>query len=462
MKKRIKIFICKGTFYTILICLICSLQSCEKFLDAKPSSKLDKMEPDYVPDLLDDFDIMNNRYPGEIENCTDDFFLLEAGYNALASSKYPQDLYLWKGEAQQTIIAPGWADSYKVVYNANLALETLAAGTGSLDPTLVNTLKGMAYFFRAYAHHQVAQSYAQPYDVATAGQDAGIPIRTNTAVEVKSERGTVKETYDKIIADFLQALPLLPVTSTIASRPNKAACYAALARTYLSMQDYTNAGKMADECLKLYSVLIDYNSVSKTSLTPFPRFNAEVIFHATLSGSLCANPVRAKIATDLYNSYEASDLRKVVFYKTTTGGFRWSGNYNPVTNNTFFSGLATDEVYLIRAECYARANNVAEALADLNTLKIKRWNNTVAYVPVTASTAEEALRLVLAERRKELPFRGLRWVDLRRLNKDPRFQTTLSRTIGGVTYTLPPNDLRYVLLISQSVIDNSNLLQNPR
>jgi hypothetical protein len=206
------------------------------------------MSPEYVQELLDNFDVMNNRYPGDIETCSDDYFLLDAGYNAIANSPVDQDFYLWKPQAQQISTAPGWVAPYGVVYNANLALETLNAGTGSLDPQTVNELKGSALFFRAYAHFQVAQSFAKPYDQSTSNQDPGIPIRTSTALEVKSERGTVQQTYDKIIADFQDALTSLPVTSTIKSRPNKTACYAALARTYLSMGDYTNAGKMADAC----------------------------------------------------------------------------------------------------------------------------------------------------------------------------------------------------------------------
>jgi hypothetical protein len=212
----------------------------------------------------------------------------------------------------------------------------------------------------------------------------------------------------------------------------------------------------------LYSTLIDYNTISKTSLTPFSRFNDEVIFHTTISGASPVLPSRAKINRNLYASYDANDLRKVIFFKAVAPEQKFSGNYNPVTSTQFFNGLATDEIYLIRAECFARAGNITDAMADLNTLMKKRWVNTVTYPIITASSADEALIKVLTERRKELLFRGIRWSDLRRLNKDPRLQVTLSRTIAGITYTLPPNDLRYVLLIPKPVLDNTDLQQNPR
>ena len=455
LNAKVLVFLC-------LLFLLSSMTSCQKYLDAKPSSKLDKMSPEYVQELLDDYVTMNSVYPGDIETCSDDYFLLDGGYNGIIFLKADQDFYLWKPNAQQINSSKGWQEPYKVVYNANLALETLNSSGNSLDQRTSNILKGTALFFRAYAHFQVAQSFAKPYDPSTAAQDMGVPIQTSTSLGVVTERGTVQQTYSKIIDDFNQALDLLPLTSTIKSRPNKVAVYAALARTYLSMSDYVNAGKMADACLKLYSTLIDYNTISKTSNTPFPRFNDEVIFQSIMSGGLPPVPIRGKINIDLYNSYDVNDIRKDILFKPTTGGFKFSGNYEPATSNSFFNGLATDEVFLIRAECYARLGNTVAAMADLNSLMQKRWSNTVPYVNITAGNSDEALRKILLERRKELLFRGLRWTDLRRLNKDNRFKVNLKREIGGVTYTLPANDLRYVLLIPKQVIDNSTIQQNPR
>jgi hypothetical protein len=68
----------------------------------------------------------------------------------------------------------------------------------------------------------------------------------------------------------------------------------------------------------------------------------------------------------------------------------------------------------------------------------------------------------LLERRKELCFRGLRWQDLRRLNKEPEYAKTLTRKIDGITYTLPPNDPKYVFPIPPNVIALSGMQQNPR
>lgn len=100
-------------------------------------------------------------------------------------------------------------------------------------------------------------------------------------------------------------------------------------------------------------------------------------------------------------------------------------------------------------------------MKDLNTLLQSRWESGT-YIDKTAANANDALLFVLKERRKELVMRGLRWTDLRRLNKDARFAKILSRTINGTTYTLLPNDNRYTLLIPQEVLTNSALSQNSR
>ncbi|WP_186774472.1 RagB/SusD family nutrient uptake outer membrane protein [Chitinophaga pinensis] len=69
-------------------------------------------------------------------------------------------------------------------------------------------------------------------------------------------------------------------------------------------------------------------------------------------------------------------------------------------------------------------------MKDLNTLLRSRWV-TGTYADMTATDGADALLKVLRERRKELIFRGRRWTDLRRLNKDPRFAKTIVRKING-------------------------------
>jgi hypothetical protein len=126
-----------------------------------------------------------------------------------------------------------------------------------------------------------------------------------------------------------------------------------------------------------------------------------------------------------------------------------------------FSGIANDEVYLNRAEARVRNGNVNGALEDINALLVKRWR-TGTFTPIIETNAAALLNIILAERRKELLFRGNRWTDLRRLNKDVNLSKTLSRALNGIEYTLPPNDERYVYPIPFQEISISGIVQNPR
>jgi len=93
---------------------------------------------------------------------------------------------------------------------------------------------------------------------------------------------------------------------------------------------------------------------------------------------------------------------------------------------------------------------------------IKRWNNNGSWAPFTAADATDALNKILVERRKELLFRGLRWSDIRRLNVEGA-NITLTRNIRGTLYTLPPNDIRSVMLISLGeILHSPDVQQNPR
>jgi hypothetical protein len=227
------------------------------------------------------------------------------------------------------------------------------------------------------------------------------------------------------------------------------------------MGNYTLSYQYSDACLAQYNSLIDYNTLNPGTQSLISRtYLAEDIFHSRLNGYAINQPNSKSIAdTLLYGSYTANDLRKTVFFTPYRGDYYFRGTYD--TKGYVYSGIATDEVYLIRAESNARLGNTGAAMNDLNTLLITRWK-TGTFVPYTAVSAQDALQQILTERRKELLYRGLRWTDLRRLNKDNRFAVTLIRILNGVTYTLPPNDPRYAWPIPDNEIQLSGLQQNAR
>jgi hypothetical protein len=447
------------------------LLSCEKFVDIKTSNSIRLIESvDDCQLILNHYNNMNVGYPSDGESSADDYYLDEQnGYLSENLTETDRDIYIWSRNAIREMALPQWQKPYYVIYLSNLVLESVDKLGGTVNSEINDDIKGQALFFRAYAYWNLAQLYAPTYNPATSSQDLGIPLRLKSDINGESTRGTVEQIYSQIIKDLSDASTLLANTSAIASRPNKVAAFGMLAKVYLSMDRYADALNNASLALAGRSTLIDYNTIDSLSETPFNRFNDEVIFQATMTinPTLLANSGSdnmARIDSLLVRSYDSNDLRGKIFFKANTdsnvGSFRFSGNYEPSTSS-LFCGIAVDELFLIRAECYARTNNTNSAMSDLNTLLRFRWTDG-KFVSFTAANSTEALRLILIERRKELVMRGLRWTDLRRLNKDPQFAKTLYRNILGTSYSLPPNDLRYTLLIPQEVINNSSIQQNPR
>lgn len=442
-----------------LLALLFCLSSCSDDFLEKKSDKSIIVPTTYqdLQSLLDNNVDAFNIDPGMGFIGSDDYTIEEMYWEYLYTAT-ERNGYIWNKEIYEGETGYDWNVAYKQVFYSNVILEQL----DKLDPTEAetntwNTLRGSALFFRSMAFFNMLQLFAPPYQASDLDGKLGIPIRLTADVNAPITRASLKESYDQVIADLQEALLLLPIQSAYKTRPSKTAAYGLLARIYLVMGEYEKAKASSDSYLANSNVLMDYNQLDPTKSRPIAQFNAEVIFHSTQN--LFGIRTDAYVNADLFASYDDNDLRKVIFVNNDWGVPIFKGWYSG--SSRLFSGIATDEMYLTRAECYARLGDKEKALDDLNTLMEKRWV-TGTFTPLTANTAEEALQLILTERRKELLFRNTRWSDLRRLNTEPDHATTLTRTLNGETFTLPPNDARYVYPIPPDEILLSKIPQNPR
>ncbi len=437
----------------------------DDFLNKNPNSSL------VVPTTLTDFqnlldnDQVMNLVPALGEISADNYFIDQTLWQSAGTRV--QNAYTWQkdifdGEGNDE----DWNYPYQQVYYANVVLDGLEKlKTDNSTIATYNSVKGQALFTRAFGLYNVAQLFAPVYDAMTAATDSSIPLRLSQDVKVPTVRSTVKQTYDQITGDLRIAVGLLPasVSMTFVNRASRPAAQALLARIYLSMRKYDSAGIYAKSALSSNLPLIDYNLFNSASPLPFPRQNAEVLYQSSFvtyegySQVLTAYSYSdCFIDSTLIRSYKPNDLRPSFYYYLLgfTDSFGLKGSY---TGLIFpFGGLAADEVYLISAECKARTKDTIGAAGDLNTLLMNRWKtgyfNGYAYA---------TLDTVLSERRKELPFRGVRWSDLRRLNKE-NANKTLFRKINGAVDSLAPNSIRYVLPIPPDVLLLSGIKDNPR
>lgn len=460
--------------YTKLICLkvitigfFCLfLFSCKKgFLETIPNKAL--LIPQTTDDfekLLDNIGVMNSS-PALSIIAGDEFYTTPAGLAAY-SSPQERNSYTWDVDVYQGRSISDWNYPYRQIFYANIVLEGLAKINDAAQKNVIEQLTGRAYFHRAYAYFQLSQMFCPVYQTSNSKTSLGLPLHLKADVNDQPYRSNLEDTYMQILGDLEKAEQLLPISVQFKNRPTIAAAIALKARTYLSMGKFEDAAAMAIKGLKISSKLIDYNTLVanlKSNANPFPAVlpnaNDEVIYYANGIG-YSFNSSTLMVDSLLFQSYDADDLRKpVYFYDRGNGVINIKGHYGG-SSGSFF-GLAIDELYLIIAECYARSNNANQAMDMLNNLLRTRWK-TGTYKPLSASSAEQALILVLKERRKSLLRRGLRWMDLKRLNLKPETSTVVTRKLGDQIFTLLPNSNRYVFPIPDDEMAFGKLVQNPR
>lgn len=464
----------KNNLFPQIISILCIsitiiTTSCTKednFLNTKPDQALT------VPSTLDDYqallnyeDLFNGYYdPAFGEMSSDEIYVPSDVWER--SEAYDRNVYIFANDAyagSSLTLGSDWMGQYQRIYYANTVLDGLSKiKTNTKNQSKYNQIKGTALFFRAWAYYCLVQTFTLPYDKKTANTDLGIVLRLTPDINAKIKRSSVQQSYDQIFKDLKDALQLLPEKSNIVTQPDKVATLAFLARINLAINNYQDAFKYSDECLSKYNVLSDYNTLTPTLATINTSYLPEDLFHASMANYNIILFSSARMDTALYALYDKNDLRKTIFFSPSADKtyLRFRGTYDTYWHNKY-TGLATDEMYLIRAECYARDGQTQKSMNDLNTLLAKRYKEGT-FIPKTANTPDDALNLVLLERRKELFFRGLRWTDLRRLNSDPRFATTVTHIVNGQKYILEPGSLKYASTIPQLELKLNDVQQNPR
>lgn len=505
----------KSKIYSLIIAgaFAIGASSCNKFLEELPS----KSAAIPIEDVAQ-IEAMLDRYAsfyGEINRGaafgTDDHGLPMALYQAqplFLAPFYSLQYILWDTDDLPANTNDAfWSTEYQKVFIANMAIKYLNENSIGATAEQKKTLLADAHLIRAYSFFQLAQQYCLPYSEATKNE-LGIPLRLTTSFEESVARATLEQTYQQIEADLQEALKtqqaLVMDNGRLRSwRANIAGANGFAARYYLALGDYTKALNHANTALQHHSTLVDYNNSSEMYYgadqvvtidigTPQQQ-NFTVKFPFTYSANVGTmldwkenmyfrtlnNPdIRWFIPSDeLLALYDKDhDLRYeyhiVEGYSFARAGVNKSEYNMPgyvfFLNDQILSGPTTAEMLLIKAECLARDNKVAEALTAVNTLRAARMKPG-SWVNLTAANKEEALVKILDERRRELPFTH-RWYDVRRYNTndDPSddvnqmsktfFPYNASAILGNEpmkTYTLTKGSRRFAQPIPNAEIQSS-------
>lgn len=459
----------------LVISLVLLVSSCKKFLNVRPDNTTN-----INPRTVSDFEEMLNNSGLATPNymladfAGDDVYLsdevMNSGNKAMA---YYMNTYAWAPMVWQPSDDDAmYNGTYKLILPMNIILDNIEKADGGTGEQKA-IVKAQACINRAYYYLQLANIYGPDYQSASAGQDLAVPLVLHPDATQQPSRKTVKEVYDQILTDLQLAVntPSLPDFGVDVIHPGKAAAYAMLARTYLLMSDYEKALAAADGALKIKSVLVNYES---TAYKPFTLRDQEANPEVLLARIYIDQAYVRQFNEAIYASISLSDLlgtkdlRFFVNFKTrpTEKHFEYKQySDNNIPSMQFNYSLTVAEMMLIKAECLARKGAEESSVALLNQLRQSRFKKA-DYTPLTVPPGEDALTLVLKERRRELFFHGgLRLFDLKRLNRDPRFKQDLTRVNSkdSMIATLPALSPRYLMPFTPKVIaNNPAIIQNQR
>lgn len=481
--------------------------SCDKYLNEPPSktSSLVVTTTAQLNALLNNYTTFCQEGNRTAIYSTDDADLPLDLYNARPStfSMAQVEFTLWDinnlpDDGRESF----WSGEYKKIFNANMALSYVDKVTGTDEEKA--EIKADAHFIRAYSYWVLANTYCLPYTDANK-QDAGLPIKLGTDFEEPVVRQPLEQVYTLIESDLAEALKT-PVALTAGGTPrhwraSKAGVNGFAARYYLNRNNYTEALKYANAALAEYSQLVDYNTEMKYGIDGNVTINA---------GTPEAQTVTIKYPYTHNNQSDMTDMigwKEFLYFRMLYHESWWyvpskalldlydhdhdlRYEYHIVENYSYDRGLikpaysypgyiffykdripsgpTVAEMLLIKAECLARTGSISEGLTAANTLRAKRMKPG-AWVNLTAAGKDAAIKLILEERRREMPFTQ-RWFDIRRLNnnEDPNDDVVLSRTfypynnaqvlVGEPTqiYTLPKNGRRFAAPLPRTEIISSN------
>jgi len=425
------------------------------------------------------------------------------------------NLYSLSWDGNTIHIVQYWNALYRVIANANLALDKIP-GITPMDESLKKKKLAEASFLRAWAYFYAVQLWGD------------IPLitkpQTATSEDFYPVRAPKEDVYKLIVSDLVSAeAGGLPWTDA-SGRVSQAAVKAELSKVYLTM-----AGQPLNKGAAYYKLaadkakeIIDYSNTNPGAINLFSTYydihnpaqnnKLEHLFEIQYNADVASNPMdnyypNFKAVTyngqsgtgssvptlAFYKSYEPGDLRAKdqdgYFYTTyyTNGNgakfdlgapyvfkhFNITGNGGPVNGGALVAGSRRNdlnvpqiryaEVLLIYAEAQNEVTGPTQAAYDaFKRIRDRAKLTTPDLSTYTQATFREA---VWRERWYELCYEGITWFDMVRLRKVYNFTTKRfdefvgHKNANGFTYQA--KHLLFPLGV-QEMLNNPNLkTQNP-
>lgn len=428
----------------LLVSVAVAFIGCKKYLSVTPKGVV-------IPEKVVEYELILNSepltssFPEQLLYASDDVY---APYTKVEDNP-DANAYFWKSQLNNGVEASPaiWGPLYRSIYNTNIIINNVMGATDGTDVKKKQVL-GEALVFRSIFYFDLATTYAKAYNPATAATDPGIPLVTSTDVTEKTPpRSSVRATFDTIITNLKSAAGYLPPTSPSNSRIDKYVAFGMLSRVYLYMQDYTNAAIYANKALEAPHELLDYNNYFGGFMLPMAEDDPQILWQRYPND--IAAIFYVNWSNQLVDTFSPSDLRMqfLALDYFGIGQYYWGG---PGFGSY---GISFPEIYLTLAEALVHEHKLNDAMDIVNLIRSKRISAD-AYELLTASDEDEALGIVLQERRWELALTGTRWMDMKRLDAQGNMPAVqrLDFATGDVLETLEPNSPRYTFEIPSRVL----------
>lgn len=449
----------------VIILLLFTVTSCEKFLEERPTNALTPDSDISSPEIARAFtnsaysqltvlDRGSGGYGGNSASLME-FMTGKADGNAQTEAfRYYNLTY----DAQSFYFDTWWQGLYYGIANCNLGLAKLEPIT-SLDATVKTNLMAEIRTLRALYYFYLVRMYGDVPKITTVVSDLA---------EVRPSKSPLKEIYDEIIIpDLLEAEKSTLPWQDADGKVSMGAVKAILADVYLTYAGFpVNAGQTAfAESAKRSKELIDNGGYSlfpeyTDMIKPANKNKGEFIFQVQYSANINANPL-TPVALPLYKrisaysdefgglvptkqfveSYPAGDKRakeKQFFFtwypgnpnyypegdirrdSVNLGGYyiyKWfdeTAVKSTTRSDLNYTVYRLADVYLM----YAEASNRAEGSPNANAVMyVNAIRQRAQLAPISALSQDAFEKEVWAQRYFELCYENKIWFDMVRTRK---------------------------------------------
>ena len=376
---------------------------------------------------------------------------------------------------------------YRLIANANMIINNVDAAEGPDADKKV--IKGQALTYRAWAHFNLVQLFAERFDAGGANSGLGVAIVLENGKEGKP-RSSVAEVYAQVNTDINEAISLLAGAAARANRShiNVNVAKGVKARIALAQQNWTVAAQMANEARQGFPIMSEadymagFNDYTNNEWLWGVHQQSDQTtffysFFAFMSCNFSSSNIRGNpkcINSTLYNQLSATDYRRNIWDPTGADVANFpiptaTSARNEYMNRKFFAEssslsigdvpiMRASEMVLIEAEALARSGSDGPAAQALFILASER---DPAYV-LSTNTGQALIDEIMFQRRVELWGEGFRFYDLKRLNQSlDRTGANHDNALARIL-TMPAGDKEWQFLIPQDELNaNKEMVQNP-